>query len=103
MQHGELLAAIRGDAGLPRITPRLQRRAAARLGGTDRAILAMRLARTPDREIAATVGMPRAALAGRVAAILNQLDSVITDTRESSGAARSSGGIVNRINPASSQ
>jgi DNA-binding NarL/FixJ family response regulator len=71
----ELLAAIRGEQVLPRITPRLQRRAAARLGGTDKAILAMRLARTPDREIAATVGMPRPALAGRLAAILAELES----------------------------
>jgi hypothetical protein len=71
----ELLAAIRGEQVLPRITPRLQRRAAARLGGTDKSILAMRLARTADREIAATVGMPRPALAGRLAAILAELES----------------------------
>ena len=32
-----------------------------KLGGTDRAILAMRLAGTPDREIAATVGLRRRA------------------------------------------
>jgi hypothetical protein len=69
----ELLAAIRGEQGLPRIMPRLQRRAAARLGGTDRAILAMRLADTPNRDIAATVGMSRAELAGRIAAIVAEL------------------------------
>jgi len=99
----DLLAAIRGEQGLPRITPRLQRQAAARLDGIDRAILAMRLAGTRDRDIAATVGMPRAALAGRVAAIVSslQLDSTTTDTRESSGAARSSAGIVNLMTPAS--
>ena len=71
----ELLAAIRGERGLPTITPRLQRRAAQRLGGTDRAIFAMRLAGTPNREIAATVGMPRNELSGRIAAILAALSS----------------------------
>ena len=71
----ELLAAIRGEHGLPTITPRLQRRAAQRLGGTDRAIFAMRLAGTPSREIAATVGMPRNELRGRIAAILATLSS----------------------------
>jgi DNA-binding NarL/FixJ family response regulator len=72
----ELLAAIRGERGLPAITPRLQRRAAERLGGTDRAILAMRLAGTPDRDIAATVGMPRDELSGRIAAILSSAATV---------------------------
>jgi DNA-binding NarL/FixJ family response regulator len=71
----ELLAAIRGEQGLPRITPRAQRRAAARLDGTDKAIFAMRLAGTRDRDIATTVGMPRGALAGRTAAILAALGS----------------------------
>ena len=69
----ELLAAIRGERGLPTITPRLQRRAAERLGGTDRAIFAMRLAGTRDRDIAATVGMPRRELGGRIAAIVAAL------------------------------
>jgi DNA-binding NarL/FixJ family response regulator len=69
----ELVAAIRGDNGLPVITPRLQRQAAGRLGGTDRAILAMRLAGTPDREIAATVGLHPRALAARTAAIAGAL------------------------------
>ncbi len=73
----ELLAAVRGERGLPTITPRLQRRAAERLGGTDRAILAMRLAGTRDRDIAATVGMPRGELAGRIAAIVAALGSSI--------------------------
>ena len=71
----ELLAAIRGDRGLPTITPRLQRRAAERLGGTDRAIFAMRRVGTPNCEIAATVGMPRNELSGRIAAILAALSS----------------------------
>jgi DNA-binding NarL/FixJ family response regulator len=71
----ELLAAVRGERGLPTITPRLQRRAAERLSGTDRAIFAMRLAGTPNREIAATVGMPRNELSGRIAAILAALGS----------------------------
>jgi DNA-binding NarL/FixJ family response regulator len=66
----ELLAALRGELPLA-ITPRRQRRAAAKLGGIERAILAMRLAGTPDAEIAATVGMPRDALAGRIAAIVS--------------------------------
>ena len=45
--------------------------AAGPLGGTDRAILAMRLAGTPEREIARTVGLDPRALAARVAAIVS--------------------------------
>jgi DNA-binding NarL/FixJ family response regulator len=71
----ELLAAIRGERALPAITPRLQRMAAARLDGTDRAILAMRLAGTPDADIAATVGLSRRELGARYAAILAVLRS----------------------------
>jgi DNA-binding NarL/FixJ family response regulator len=71
----ELLAAIRGEHPLGPVTPRAQRQAAARLDGTDRAILAMRLAGTPDRELAAVVGLPRAALAARHAEILAALSS----------------------------
>jgi DNA-binding NarL/FixJ family response regulator len=71
----ELLAAIRGERGLPTLTPRLQRGAAQRLGGTDKAIFAMRLAGTRDRDIAATVGMPRRELSGRIAAIVAALGS----------------------------
>ena len=67
----ELIAAIRGERDLPRITPRLQRRAAQRLGGTDRAILAMGLAGTPDRDIAKVVGLAPPALAARKAAIVS--------------------------------
>ena len=69
----ELVAAIRGDNPLPVITPRLQRHAAEQLSGTDRAILAMRLAGTPDRDIAATVGLDPRALAARNAAIVSVL------------------------------
>jgi DNA-binding NarL/FixJ family response regulator len=69
----ELVAAIRGESPLPGITPRLQRHAAEQLGGTDRAILAMRLAGTPDRDIAATVGLDPRALAARNAAIVGVL------------------------------
>jgi DNA-binding NarL/FixJ family response regulator len=69
----ELVAAIRGDNALPVITPRLQRHAAAQLGGTDRAILAMRLAGTPDRDIALTVGLDPRALAARNVAIVGVL------------------------------
>jgi DNA-binding NarL/FixJ family response regulator len=88
---GELLAALRGERPLGPITPLAQRRAAARLDGTDRAILAMRLAGTPDREIAATVGLPRAALAARYAEILATLtrrpDRPATDAGSSSATA----------------
>ncbi|MDA0174749.1 hypothetical protein OJ998_36960 [Solirubrobacter taibaiensis] len=66
----DLLAAIRGERPLPRITPHAQCRAAERLGVKDRAILAMRLAGTADRDIASVVGLSREALAGRCAAIL---------------------------------
>jgi len=69
----ELVAAIRGETGLPGITPRLQRQAAARLGPNDRAILAMRLAGTPDRDIAATVNLDSRALAARNAQIVGVL------------------------------
>jgi DNA-binding NarL/FixJ family response regulator len=69
----ELVAAIRAENGLPVITPRLQRHAAAQLDPTDRAILAMRLAGTPDREIAATVGMDPRALGARNAHIVDLL------------------------------
>jgi DNA-binding NarL/FixJ family response regulator len=70
----ELLAALRGERALGPITPRAQRQAAARLEASDRAILAMRLAGTPDREIAAVVvGLPRAALAARYAELLAAL------------------------------
>ncbi len=68
---GELVLAVRGESSLPPVTARLQRQAAAPLSGADRAILAMRLAGTPDREIARVVGLDPRALASRVAAIVS--------------------------------
>jgi DNA-binding NarL/FixJ family response regulator len=65
----ELLAAIRGERPLGPIPPHAQRRAAQGLSRVDRAILAMRLAGTSDRDIADVVGLSRQALAGRCAAI----------------------------------
>ena len=67
----ELVAAVRRESPLPPVTARLQRQAAAPLGGTDRAILAMRLAGTPDREIARIVGLDPRALGARIAAIVS--------------------------------
>lgn len=78
----ELLAAIRGERPLPSITPRAQRLAAAPLDGTDRAILAMRLAGTADRDIAAVVGLPRDALAARCAAIVSGAVGALDRPRE---------------------
>ena len=78
----ELIAAIRDERPLPPITPRMQRRAAARLDGTDRAILAMRLAGTSDREIAAIVGLPRDALLARCAAIVSGTVGALDGPRE---------------------
>jgi chemotaxis response regulator CheB len=66
----ELLRALRSpDPLLPPLTPRMQRRAAARLAPLDRAILAMTLAGTPAAEVAATVGLTREQLTARRAAI----------------------------------
>jgi hypothetical protein len=78
----ELLAAVRGEEPLPAITPRAQRHAAARLNGTDRAILAMRLAGTCDRDIAAVVGLPREALAARCATIVSGAVGALDRPRE---------------------
>jgi DNA-binding NarL/FixJ family response regulator len=78
----ELVAAIRGDVPLPPITPRMQRRAAERLDGSDRAILAMRLAGTPDREITEIVGLPREALAARCAEIVSGAVGALDRPRE---------------------
>lgn len=78
----ELLAAVRGERPLPPITPRVQRHAAERLDGTDRAILAMRLAGTSDRDIAAVVGLPREALAARCAAIVSAAVGSLDRPRE---------------------
>jgi DNA-binding NarL/FixJ family response regulator len=72
-EPAELIAAIEGQRALSPIPPRLQRRAAERLEGPDRPILAMRLAGTPDRDIAEVVGVSPAVLAARCAAILARL------------------------------
>jgi DNA-binding NarL/FixJ family response regulator len=66
-------AAGRGECTLPEPTATEQRRAAARLGGVDRAIVAMRLAGTSSQDIARTVGMPRGQLAGRMTEIVSVL------------------------------
>ena len=71
----ELVAAIEGELELPAITPRMQRRAAEQLEGPDRAILAMRLARTPDGDIAELIGISSAVFAARCAAIMARLAS----------------------------
>ncbi len=63
-------AAGRGERALPEPTAGQQRRAAAGLGHVDRAIVAMRLAGTASQDIAMTVGLSRAQLAGRLAEIV---------------------------------
>ena len=68
-----LRAAARGEHCLPAVPAAVQRRAAARLGTHDRAILAMRLAGTAERDIAVTVGLRRGQLAGRYARIVAAL------------------------------
>jgi len=68
-----LRAVARGESRLPEISAATQRAAAARLGAHDRAILAMRLAGTPERDIARTVGLHRRALPGRYARIVAAL------------------------------
>lgn len=78
----ELLAAIRGERPLPPITPHAQRRAAQPLDTTDRAILAMRLAGTSDRDIAGVVGLSREALSSRCAAILSVAVGALDRPRE---------------------
>jgi hypothetical protein len=68
-----LRAVARGESRLPELSAATQRAAAARLGTHDRAILAMRLAGTPERDIARTVGLHRRALPGRYARIVAAL------------------------------
>ena len=63
----------RGEHALSHITPRLQAQAAARLSLADRAIFAMRLAGTAQREIAATVGLSVHDLDARTTSILATL------------------------------
>jgi DNA-binding NarL/FixJ family response regulator len=73
----DLLQAIRtvarGEAALPRITPRLQNDAARRLEAEDHAIFAMRLAGTAPGDIAATIGLSAREVDVRSAAILAAL------------------------------
>jgi DNA-binding NarL/FixJ family response regulator len=64
-----LRAVARGESRLPAVPMAVRRKAAARLGAHDRAILAMRLAGTAERDIAATVGLHRKQLPGRYARI----------------------------------
>ena len=75
----ELLHAIRavarGEHALAHFTPRLQAQAAARLSLADRAIFAMRLAGTAQREIAATVGLSVHDLDARTTSILATLSN----------------------------
>ena len=68
-----LRAVARGESRLPDVPPSVQRSAAARLGASDRAILAMRLAGTAERDIAATVGLHRRQLSARYARIVAAL------------------------------
>jgi DNA-binding NarL/FixJ family response regulator len=73
-----LVEAIRTVAGnrrtIPPITPRMRADAAAKLDPRDHAILAMRVADTPPVEIAATLGVPAARIARRIAAIVARLE-----------------------------
>jgi DNA-binding NarL/FixJ family response regulator len=73
----ELLESIRavaaGEQVLPAIPPRVQSRAAARLGRRDRAIFAMRLAGTPTADMAGVVGLGAPELRERLAAIVGTL------------------------------
>jgi DNA-binding NarL/FixJ family response regulator len=68
-----LRAVGRGESRLPAIPPAVRRDAAGRLGTSDRAILAMRLAGTAERDIAATVGLHRRQLPARYARIVAAL------------------------------
>lgn len=73
-----LLEAIRTVALNPRtippITPQMKADAAARLDPADHAILAMRVAGDSPVEIAATLGVPDATIAHRIAAIVAKLE-----------------------------
>jgi len=73
----DLLSAIRavaaGERVVPRISPRLQAEAAARLEPRDRPIFAMRLAGTTPSDIAAVVGVGLRELEARTAAIVAAL------------------------------
>jgi DNA-binding NarL/FixJ family response regulator len=73
-----LVEAIRAVARNPRtilrISPQMKADAAARRDPADHAILAMRVAGDSPVEIAATLGVPDAAIADRIAAIVAQLE-----------------------------
>ena len=73
----DLLEAIRAvaarDRVLPAIPPAVRCRAAERLGTSDRAIFAMRLAGTSMADIAAVVGLGASDLRARLAAIVSAL------------------------------
>jgi DNA-binding NarL/FixJ family response regulator len=73
-----LVEAIRTVAGnrrtIPPVTPSMTADAAARLDPAVHAILAMRVAGYSPREIAATLGVPDARIARRIAAIVAKLE-----------------------------
>jgi DNA-binding NarL/FixJ family response regulator len=62
----------------PSITPQMKADAAARLDPGDHAILAMRVAGSSPVEIAATLGVPDARIAHRIAAIVTALQPLPT-------------------------
>jgi DNA-binding NarL/FixJ family response regulator len=76
-QPREILEALRtvadGGAAFPKLGGRERRELARRLPPEDHAILAMRLAATPRREIADTLRMDARALRRRVAAMIARL------------------------------
>jgi DNA-binding NarL/FixJ family response regulator len=76
-QPREILEALRtvadGGTAFPRLSGRDRRELARRLPPEDHAILAMRLAATPRREIADTLRMDARALRRRVAAMISRL------------------------------
>jgi DNA-binding NarL/FixJ family response regulator len=73
----DLLGTIRtvaaGEQSLPPVVPREQAAAAAKLDAADHPSFAMRLARTPSAEIAATLRITRSELSERTAAIVTRL------------------------------
>jgi DNA-binding NarL/FixJ family response regulator len=69
-------AVARDPRTLPPISPRMKADAAARLDPTDHAILAMRVAGESPVDIAATLGVPDARIAHRIAAIVSALEPV---------------------------
>jgi DNA-binding NarL/FixJ family response regulator len=67
-------AVARNPRTIPRISPQMKAEAAARLDPADHAILAMRVAGDSPVEIAATLGVPDATIAHRIAAIVAKLE-----------------------------